>query len=193
MKDDTIDEAKLRDLMNEVSALPTSIEPPADAWAKIRAEITKTDRSDFARIRVWQRPAFLAAAALLLIAGSSIVTAIAINRRGASVAHEAERQIAAAPDTNTGPTSLAQFTIVESDYLRAVNDLSATLESEQGSLSPETIAKLHASIKIIDSAILEARNALAADPANKTLIHMLAKSYEQKVDLLKRTTEMARS
>ena len=193
MKDDTIDEAKLRDLMNEVSALPTSIEPPADAWSKIRAEITKTDRSDLARIRVWQRPAFLAAAALLLIAGSSIVTAIAINRRASSVAQKAERQIAGAPDTNTGPTSLAQFTVVESDYLRAVNDLSATLESEQGSLSPETIAKLRASIKIIDAAILEARNALAADPANKTLIHMLAKSYEQKVDLLKRTTEMARS
>ena len=99
----------------------------------------------------------------------------------------------AVADTNTGPASLAQFTVVESDYLRAVNDLSATLESEQGSLSPETIAKLRASIKIIDAAILEARNALAADPANKTLIQMLAKSYEQKVDLLKRTTEMARS
>ena len=193
MKDDSIDEAKLRDLMNEVSALPTSIEPPVDAWAKIRAEIVKTDQSDLARIRFWQNPVFLAAAALLLIAGSSAVTAIAINRRGASVAREAERQIAAAPDTNTGPASLAQFTVVESDYLRAVNDLSATLESEQDSLSPETIAKLRASIKIIDAAILEARNALAADPANKMLIQMLAKSYEQKVDLLKRTTEMARS
>lgn len=193
MKDDTIDEAKLRDLMNEVSALPTSIEPPADAWAKIRAEITKTDRSEVAPMRFWQNPVFLAAAALLLVAGSSAVTAIAINRRDASATREAERRIAAAPDTNTGPASLAQFTVVESDYLRAVNDLSATLESEQGSLSPETITKLRASIKIIDAAILEARNALAADPANKTLIQMLAKSYEQKVDLLKRTTEMARS
>jgi hypothetical protein len=45
---------------------------------------------------------------------------------------------------------------------------------------------------VIDPAILEALNALAADPANKTLIQMLANSYEQKVDLLKRTTEMAR-
>jgi hypothetical protein len=81
---------------------------------------------------------------------------------------------------------------VESDYLRAVNDLSATLESERGSLSPETIAKLRESLRIIDTAILEARNALAADPANRTLIEMLANSYEQKVDLLKRTTEMGR-
>jgi hypothetical protein len=73
-----------------------------------------------------------------------------------------------------------------------VNDLNATLESEQGNLSPETIAKLRESIKVIDAAILEARNALAHDPANKALIQILANSYEQKVDLLKRTTEMAR-
>jgi hypothetical protein len=207
MKDDTIDEAKLRDLMNEVAALPASIEPPADAWAKIRAEIEASGNPDHSetggidsisktpdRIALWQRPVFLAAAALLLVAGSSAVTAIAIGRRGASIPTRlAGAQIASiATDSSNGPSSLAQFTVVESDYLRAVNDLSATLESEQGSLSPETIAKLRESIKVIDSAILEARNALAADPANRTLIQMLANSYEQKVDLLKRTTEMAR-
>ena len=187
MTDDTIDEAKLRDLMNEVAALPTSIEPPAGSWAKIRAEIEATPiRTQ--RVAFWQRPPFLAAAALLLIAGSSAITAIAVGRRGEAARTVAERSAANASE----PASLAQFTLVESDYLRAVNDLSATLESEQGSLSPETIATLRESIKVIDAAILEARNALAADPANKALIQILANSYEQKVDLLKRTTEMAR-
>jgi hypothetical protein len=200
MTDDLIDEGKLRDLMKDVTALPRSIEPPADAWAKIRAEIEASGIPDgsseigsqskqSARIPFWQRPVFLAAAALLLVAGSSVVTAIAIGRRG----NAAEASAAAAvADNSNGPTSLAQFTVVESDYLRVVNDLSATLESEQGSLSPETVAKLRESIKVIDAAILEARNALAADPANRTLIQMLANSYEQKVDLLKRSTEMAR-
>jgi len=206
MTDDTIDEGKLRDLMNEVAALPKSIQPPADSWGKIRAGIEAGDiqgRSNDiesqptrrSRIGFWQRPVFLVAAAVVLVAGSSAVTAIAIGRRasegtpaivGAAPAH------IAIPESDSGPASLAQFTLVESDYLRVVNDLSATLDSEQGSLSPETIAKLRESIKVIDAAILEARNALAADPANRTLIHMLANSYEQKVDLLKRTTEMAR-
>ena len=192
MTDDTIDEGKLRDLMNEVSALPASIEPPADAWSKIRAQIEASGRPT--HIAFWQRPMFLAAAALLLVAGSSAVTSVALNRRGTSSAPRGAQSANAsvATDNNNGPASLAQFTVVESDYLRAVNDLSATLESEQGSLSPETIAKLRESIKVIDAAILEARNALAADPANRTLIQMLANSYEQKVDLLKRTTEMAR-
>lgn len=206
MTDDTIDEAKLRDLMKEVEALPRSIDPPADAWAKIRAEIEATGGTGggdevielqpkrAARVAFWQRPMFLAAAALLLVAGSSAVTAIALNRRGppAGARPAPPTRMAVGTDSNAGPASLAQFTVVESDYLRAVNDLSATLESQQDALSPETIATLRESIKVIDAAILEARNALAADPANRTLIQMLANSYEQKVDLLKRTTEMAR-
>jgi hypothetical protein len=204
MTDDTIDEARLRELMKEVEALPRSIDPPADAWAKIRAEIEAAGspaRGDDVialepkrspRVAFWQRPMFLAAAALLLVAGSSAITAIAINRRGAPAAGRPASTRMAVGTDNTGPASLAQFTVVESDYLRAVNDLSATLESQQDQLSPETIATLRESIKVIDAAILEARNALAADPANRTLIQMLANSYEQKVDLLKRTTEMAR-
>ena len=95
MTDDTIDEAKLRELMKEVEALPRSIDPPADAWAKIRAEIEATGDTGHGdevielqpkragRVAFWQRPMFLAAAALLLVAGSSAVTAIALNRRGA--------------------------------------------------------------------------------------------------------------
>jgi hypothetical protein len=205
MIDDNIDEAWLRKLTEEVSALPKSIEPPADAWANIRAAI-ESDRGagihsaprHAARVAFWQRPAFLAAAAMVLIAGSSAVTAIAIGRGATATprvqANENLRRVTQDESgSSSGPVSLAQFTLVESDYLRAVNDLSATLESERGSLSPETIAKLRESLKVIDAAILEARNALAADPANRTLIQMLSTSYDQKVDLLRRTTEMARS
>jgi hypothetical protein len=205
MTDDDVDEARLRDLMDEVSALPRSIEPPADAWTNIRAAIesdhatrTHSDQRHISRTTFWQRPVFLAAAAVVLVLGSSGVTAVAI-RRGA-VATLLDRAngntrhlMRDDPGSSAGPASLAQFTVVESDYLQAVNDLSATLESEPGSLSPETIAKLRESLKVIDAAILEARNALAADPANRTLIQMLSTSYDQKVDLLRRTAEMARS
>lgn len=202
-EDDSIDEAQLRELSEQVTALPRSIHPPADAWADIRSAI-EADRNALSdrtpptapHLAFWQRPIFLAVAAVALVAGSSAVTAIAMrkidNRGNTVVATSLERPSASSAETSGGPASLAQFTVVESDYLRAVNDLSATLESERGSLSPETIAKLRESLRIIDTAILEARNALAADPANRTLIEMLANSYEQKVDLLKRTTEMGR-
>lgn len=188
MTDDTIDEKKLNALLNEVAELPRSIEPPAGSWAKIKGEI-EARPARAARIAWWQRPVFLAAAALLLVATSSIITTIAMNRRANGPAPQIAR---AALDTSNGKASLAQFTAKESDYLRTVNDLSAILDAQEESLSPATKKTLRESIRIIDAAILEARNALAADPANRTLMEMLANSYEQKVDLLKRTTEMAR-
>ncbi len=206
MIDDDVDEQRLRKLRDDARTLPRSIEPPPDAWLGIRARIEAEGKPGApsaalpdSRITFWQRPAFLAAAAMLLVIGSSALTAVAMRKGGlgvrqASVAEQRPEIAGRAPaPTSSGPGSLAQFTLVESDYLRAVNELSATLDSERGSLSPETIAKLRESLKIIDGAILEARNALAADPANRTLIQMLSASYDQKVDLLKRTTEMARS
>ena len=72
-----------------------------------------------------------------------------------------------------------------------VEDMLAALPKE-ASLAPETVAQLKASLRTIDEAILEARNALARDPANRMLIEMLSGTYRQKVDLLRRTAEMTR-
>jgi ABC-type sugar transport system ATPase subunit len=66
------------------------------------------------------------------------------------------------------------------------------LDQREASLAPETVAQLKSSLRTIDEAILEARNALARDPANKTLVEMLSGNYRQKVDLLRRTTELTR-
>ena len=70
--------------------------------------------------------------------------------------------------------------------------LQDVLDQQSGSLAPETVAQLKASIRTIDEAILEARNALARDPANKILAQMVFSNYRQKVDLLRRTAEITR-
>ena len=204
MTEDDIDEESLRDLQARTAKLPREIAPPADAWAKIKAEIERPrgihGGGSSARVtRVWQRPAFLAAAALLLVAGSSAMTAIALSRRSLGPVLETasqppntqQRQVAAG--SSGTPATLAEFTLVENDYINTTNRLSAVLESGETELSPETIAKLKESLQVIDAAILEARRALAADSANTQLIEMLSTSYNQKVDLLRRTTEMGRS
>lgn len=203
MTEETLDEESLRQLQAATAKLPREIAPPPDAWEAIRAQIDSSkSSSDTHRVRraaYWQRPAFLAAAALILVAGSSIVTAVAIGRRTAGPASEVASEATASPEANAAPRSsgtpatLAEFTVVENDYISTTNRLSAVLDSDATDLSPETIAKLKESLRIIDSAILEARRALAADPANKQLIEMLSTSYNQKVDLLKRSTEMGRS
>jgi hypothetical protein len=90
------------------------------------------------------------------------------------------------------PATLAAFAIEENTYLRNVAVLQDILDQREAALAPETVAQLKASLRTIDEAILEARNALARDPANKMLIEMLSGTYRQKVDLLRRTMEMTR-
>jgi hypothetical protein len=90
------------------------------------------------------------------------------------------------------PATFAAFAVEENNYLRNVAVLQDLLDQQSASLAPETVAQLKSSLRTIDEAILEARNALARDPANKMLIEMLSGNYRQKVDLLRRTAEMTR-
>lgn len=191
------DEEMLKDLQARARALPREIEPPAEAWSVIKAEIEKPGPLS-APIplpqthRFWQRPAFLAAAGLLLVVGSSLVTLAVVRNRGVGTP-----RVAASENnpqhSEQGPSTFAEFASVENDYISSVNQLSALLESEKTALAPETMSKLKKSLEVIDAAILEARRALAADPANKAIVEMLRTSYDQKLDLLKRTTEMGRT
>ena len=48
-------------------------------------------------------------------------------------------------------------------------------------------------MRVIDAAILEARQALAQDPSNRELMEILSTTYTQKIDLLERSAEMGRS
>lgn len=190
------EEEMLKDLQTRARALPREVEPPADAWNAIKAEIERPARPSASislprAQRFWQRPAFLAAAGLLLVVGSSLVTVTIVRDRSAASVRAAT--LNSLSRSEHGPSTFAEFASVENDYISSVNQLSAVLESEKTTLSPETVAKLKKSLEVIDAAILEARRALAADPANKAIVEMLRTSYDQKLDLLKRTTEMGRT
>ncbi|SRR6266542_4016193 len=192
MNDDRIDQTKLDELAASVAELPRRIEPPEDLWSGIQAEIRNASpMSRLIAVAWWQRPIALAAAAVILIVLSSLGTLAIVGSTarpaGSRTAVEEERGSEAG-----APASLAQFTRIETDYIRTVNDLSAALEAQQSELAPGTVAKLRESLRVIDAAIVEARAALAADPANRHLMEILSASYEQKVDLIRRTTEMAR-
>ena len=186
----------LKEILARAADLPKSIEPPAEAWSNIRATIERDKEavgSHDARSTpgFWRRPYGLAAAGILVAVLSSAGTAVYMNSR--SVDGNSSRAVAS--NTSSGgatPATLAAFTIEENNYLRNVAVLQDLLDQQEASLAPETVAQLKASLRTIDEAILEARNALARDPANKMLIEMLSGTYRQKVDLLRRTTEMTR-
>ena len=182
----------IKDILARASALPKSIGPPADAWSHIRQAI-EHDAVALTRAPsagIWWRPFTVAAAVLVVAAVSSSATYLYVMRDREQIG--ASTNASAMRSTGETPASLAAFTVEENNYLRTASILQELLDSQQGQLAPETIAQLKASLRTIDEAILEARNALARDPANRVLIEMLSASYRQKVDLLRRSTEMTR-
>lgn len=196
MTEESGESEMLRELQRETAQLPREIQPPEEAWKKIKAQIDMEaqlvammpmQRHERA---FWQRPAFLAAAALLLVAGASLMTALVVGRR--MVAKTTSPVAATVPATPVN-AEFAAFTVREKDYITVANQITEIIESGKTELSPETIAKLNESVRVIDAAIAEARRALAADPGNKALMELLSTQYSQKVDLLRRTSAMGES
>jgi anti-sigma-K factor RskA len=181
----------LKKIIARAADLPKSIDPPAESWSNIRAAIERDKVAVAAHDAgstsgFWRRPYSLAAAAALVAVLSSAGTVFYMSSHG-----DGSSSNSAATNGGT-PATLVAFTIEENNYLRNVAVLQDLLDQQQALLAPETVAQLKASLRTIDEAILEARNALARDPANKMLIEMLSGTYRQKVDLLRRTAEMTR-
>jgi anti-sigma factor RsiW len=62
------------------------------------------------------------------------------------------------------------------------------LEVQRAMLRPDAAASIDRDLKVIDSAIAELQEAIRNDPRNAALRHLLAASYRQKIDLLKRAS-----
>lgn len=70
-------------------------------------------------------------------------------------------------------------------YDSEIAQLRGVLESRDDQLDPRTVAILESSIATIDSAIAQARTALARDPASRFLSTQLNKALEKKLGLLR--------
>jgi anti-sigma-K factor RskA len=185
----------LKRILTRAGELPKAIDPPPDAWSNIRSTISRDEPAVRANnpaspSGVWQRRYVLAAAAVLVAVLSSAGTVFYM--KGHLPGAMTTGGIANNSSTEATPATLAAFAIEENNYLRTASTLQELLDQQEASLAPETVAQLKASLRTIDEAILEARTALARDPANKLLVQMLSASYRQKVDLLRRTTELTR-
>jgi hypothetical protein len=81
----------------------------------------------------------------------------------------------------------------EREYARATADLMAAIESQKGTLSPETRALLDANLKTIDDALAQVRTALRKDPGNAQLTHLLTSTHQKKLDALQRVVRLNRT
>lgn len=179
-----------RPTLDELTAqLPREIEPPADLWNDIRAALPPRASN--------APPAFawggrrLAAAALLIAVGSSAITVFALRERSAAPSPVAS-STPLAPAGGDAPVALPpRLASAEHDYARSIATLARTLDERRDSLAPSTVAIVERSLQVADSAIAEARVALARDPGNRALAALFASNYERKIDLLKRAAELS--
>jgi hypothetical protein len=173
--------------LEQLSAeLPRDIAPPPGLWEDIRAEL-KPRASHAPRFSTW-RLRHLIAAGLVIAVSSSALTMFATRSKGASSgAVTAASEPAPEPQRKELPAVLAN---AENGYALSVEALQRTLDERRDSLAPTTIATVERSLRVADSAIAEARAALAQDPANRALAALFASNYERKIDLLRRATEL---
>ena len=176
--------ASLTALGASVAGLPREIAPPEDLWTDIRVELKPRRAFGRERAFVW-RMRHLAAAAVVIALASSALTALVLRNQRASTSQSASADL---PPAAALPARLASE---EHGYTRSVEVLQRALDERRDSLAPSTIATVERSLRIADSAIAEARDALARDPANRALAALFASNYERKIDLLRRATELA--
>ncbi len=171
------DAEALRRLLADARALPRSIAPPRDLWYAIDARLGEQApaRPGVRFIRV--RPRLLAAAAVVLVAVTAALT-MQLARR------PIQAPLAA------GPAAAPRYAAVAADYAAAVRELEARFVHSYDRLPPETRAVVSRNLAVIDTAIAEARAALAAAGPNPDLETLLWTSYRAKLDLLGRATKL---
>ena len=185
--------ADVAHLTKAMPSLRHASEPPApldDLWSEIHERIERgkvvslgkeppeTTAVPAAEKRkfswMWLAPMGVAAAVVIAL------FALPGKRRG-------EDRQTAAMVADTGATLVS---VVDSSYAyeREAQVLLDKLELQRALLRPEAAQALDRDLHVVDVAIAELKDAVVRDPANPALRQLLAASYRQKVDLLKRAS-----
>jgi len=187
--------------------------PHADLWPGI------ADRLDGARIEgnstaasilpmptrpgwrvTFTLPQLAAASLLIAVMSGGLMWSLVVGRQSLIVGRQSlvvgpESSVAdQRPTTNderpaTDP-DVVPVALADAQYDAAVSDLERALKSGRGKLDPTTITIVEHNLQTIDEAIRQAREALAADPANSYLNGHLIEARRRKLDLLRRAAAL---
>jgi hypothetical protein len=182
--------AELRSTVSEARALPASLTPPDELWTDVRATIESNKVAHLpsgtapvpAARGWWLTPRQLVAAAVVVVAATASLTGTIMNSRSSSTT-------AARPQAAVTVSWQSSEKVFQANVLQ----LREQLEMLHDHLSPETLVKVERALATIDLAIAEGREALLRDPANAALSELLASNYRQKIELLRRMTQLASS
>jgi anti-sigma-K factor RskA len=180
----------LRELTASLADLPASVQPARDLrpgiWSRIdassEASVEATPPGAGVPTQPTARPVPAFRSRSVLAAAATAVIAIT-----AAVSIAIDRRIGARGTGNTAAQS-ALWT-AESRFDVATRELEVLIAEHSERLSPATREVLESSLGAIDAAVAEAREALAGDPGNPMLSHMLMAAYEKKLEVLRAASE----
>lgn len=173
-------------LTKAAGQLATEIRPERDLWPGIEEAINAPKRGR------WTPHFAQAAAAVLLVAASSMVTYLAVKYDESNDPEVIESTL-----TQTRPTNLvfeqaafgAEFGF-ESLYGRAGGNLQSQMQSGLENLSPEARADVEHNLAVIRQAIVDISEALEQEPNNTFLQQLLVEAYGNELKLINRVGAM---
>ncbi len=191
----------MRELVEDLAALPREARLPRDLWPGIRTRIAGAPGSDVVAIERALRPTarrftfslpqlVAAGIALAFLSGGTVWLALSTQpaASGASVTPVSSAPPAVAVSDDGGvPATTVQ------DYENAVAELEMILEEGRLVLGHETIERIVESLAVIDDAIEEAREALDRDPASDVLNRLLTRNMWKKMEILRQTAVAIRA
>ncbi len=177
--------------------LPREIEPGRDLWSGIAARID--ERADPAPVREPRRSAWFwqAAAAVALVAASSLLTATLLDRDRpagqADVTVAPSNPVATSQDAVGMPAAFGPAGTLDPEYLAARKQLTQMLDQRIATLPPSARAKLEFNLGEMRRAADEINVALAAQPGDPLLEELLLKTYQDELAVLSNVSQLTGS
>ena len=196
------DVARITNLMKRIHETPAPGDgaPLDELWPSIRARIEQTKvvplatdapsagsgkreagsgaRESAPRSAAGRRARWFASIGVL--AAAAIIAVVVVRGRGVDVG---ESVVVGPNDTNAALIAVVDSAHAYEEEARMLLD---RLELQRAMLRPDAAKALDHDLHVVDVAIAELKDAVARDPNNPALRQLLATSYRQKVDLLKR-------
>lgn len=162
--------------------LPQSVEPARDLWPGIEARM---ELAPGRRVRRW---VWQAAAAVLLVASSSIVTLQFVRHRAPAVTE--------LPASGSGPAVMpAAFGpgyALDPEYLVAKEQLAEMLAQRIDAMPSSARSKLEANLAELQRATAEINAALALRPGDPLLEELLLNAYQAELGVMANVNQLTR-
>jgi hypothetical protein len=168
------DDAAARRLDETLAGLPRSLEPGHDLWPAIEAQLEPRE-SRAGRVWLWA-----AAAGVLLIVGSSLITATLLQRETHRVAH----QPPARSEATYAAAAFGPGHTLDPAYDAARRDLLRSLAARIDRLPPDARQQLEKNLAELRRASAEINSALELSPGDPLLEELLINTYQDELAVL---------